>query len=95
MGKKLTLVSMWTPASALTPEGRLWRRVLGQAYEDAETGVSVDGDDFEPAECARARRYLRADSPFEAADLKLVCEFADIPADRVVSWARQRYPLAA
>ncbi len=74
-------------------ERRLWRAVLEQAYTDADLPPGADGS--EPFECARARRYLRADSPFEAENLKLVCEFADLPADRVYLWARQRYALAA
>ena len=76
-------------------ERRLWRAVLEQAYEDAEVLALGDGDATEPFECARARRYLRADSSYEKENLKLVCEFADVPADRVYLWARQRYPLAA
>jgi hypothetical protein len=69
--------------------------VLDQAYEDAEIPASGSETVPEPFERARARRYLRADSPFEAENLKLVCEFADVPADRVYLWARRRYPLAA
>lgn len=76
-------------------ERSLWRAVLTQAYEDAEMTPIGDGTPLEPFECARARRYLRAESPHEAANLKLVCEFAGLPADRVCLWARQRYPLAA
>ena len=76
-------------------ERSLWRSVLNQAYEDAEMTPVGDGTVPEPFECTRARRYLRADSSHEAGNLKLVCDFADIPADRVYLWARQRYPLAA
>ncbi len=76
-------------------ERRLWRAVLGQAYEDAEM-LAQDGEPGdETIKCLQARRYLRADSSFEAANLKLVCDFADVPADRVYLWARRRYPLAA
>ncbi len=76
-------------------ERRLWRAVLGQAYEDAEM-LAQDGEPGdETIECSRARRYLRADSPFEEENLRLVCDFADVPADRLYLWARQRYPLAA
>ena len=76
-------------------ERRLWRAVLDQAYEDAEI-LAHDGEAApERLERVRARRYLRAESPFEAENLKLVCEFADVPADRVYLWARRRYPLAA
>jgi hypothetical protein len=74
-------------------ERRLWRAVLEQAYEDAEM-LALDGSvGTEPFECSQARRYLRADSPFEIDDLRLVCDFAAVPADRVFLWARRRYPL--
>lgn len=76
-------------------ETMLWRKVLEQAYEDAEMSAVTDAGGAESSACIKARRYLRADSPFEAGNLKLVCEFADLPADRVVLWARQRYPVAA
>jgi len=46
----------------------------------------------EPLEASRARRYLRANSAFDAANLAIVCEFADVPADRVFLWARRHYP---
>jgi hypothetical protein len=72
-------------------ERRLWRAVLEQAYADAEILALGEETGLEPFECARARRYLRADSRHEAANLELVCEFADMPADRVVLWARRRY----
>ncbi len=74
----------------LTPENRLWRAVLEQAFADAE----LPGDpehDFVPAEQVRARNYLRADRPSEAANLYQVCDGADLPADRLISWARKRY----
>jgi hypothetical protein len=76
-------------------ERKLWRAVLEQAYEDAETGPNGNEDGWESADCLKARRYLRADSPFEAAELKLVCEFADLPDDRIISWARRQYAAAA
>jgi hypothetical protein len=72
---------------------KLWRAVLEQAYLDAELPLYSDGS--EPIERTLARRFLRADSPFEMEDLKLVCDFADLPADRVHLCARQRYSLAA
>ena len=50
---------------------------------------------WESVECLKARRFLCADSPFEAEDLKFVCEFADLPHDRIISWARRQYPAAA
>ena len=76
-------------------ERNLWRAVLGRAYEDAEAKSFADETAEEPFDASRARRYLRADSPFEAANLAMVCEFAGLPADRIVLWARQRYPLVA
>jgi hypothetical protein len=78
-------------------ERKLWRAVLEQAYEDAETASSADGNipGWESAECLKARCYLRADTLFEAAELKLVCEFADVPHDRIISWARRQYATAA
>jgi len=92
-GAKLMPKSVWAHEPILTPERKLWRAVLEQAYLDSELPPSLEGS--EPIERVRARRYLRADSRFEAANLELVCDFADVPADRVVLWARQRYPLAA
>ena len=79
----------------ITPERSLWCAVLAQAYDDAEGLLTVDGKALEPIDCARARRYLRADSTEEMQDLALVCEFANVPPDRIFLWARQRYPLAA
>ncbi|HEY2819433.1 MAG TPA: hypothetical protein VGJ06_00220 [Candidatus Acidoferrum sp.] len=83
----------------LTAENRLWRAVLEQAYADAESrfdSVSDDADDDDghdgPPERLRARHYLRGDSKQEAANLVLVCSFAEIPADRVLNWARRNYP---
>jgi hypothetical protein len=73
------------------PERNLWRAVLEQAYEDAEMLSSSEDKESQPLDCARARRYLRAASPFELANLELVCDFADVPADCVVLWARRRY----
>ncbi len=76
------------------PERSVWRAVLTQAYQDAEMAPLCDEIGADPIECTKARRFLRADSPFEAASLAFVCEFADLPADRIFSWARRRYPLA-
>jgi hypothetical protein len=80
----------------LTAENRLWRAVLEQAYTDAESGCeSLDERDDEgdgPPERIRARFYLRGDNRQEAAALALVCGFAEIPADRVLNWARRNYP---
>ena len=82
----------------LTPENRLWRAVLEQACVDAESGSSChsdaksndDGDGSH--ERRRARCYLRGDSKQDAASLIAVCDFAEIPADRVLNWARRNYP---
>jgi hypothetical protein len=83
----------------ITSDRKLWRAVLEQAFADAELpACSPDaargGENFEPVERKQARRFLRADSPHEQANLELVCEFADITADRVIPWARRRYPIA-
>jgi hypothetical protein len=79
-----------------TAENRLWRAVLEQAYTDAESGCeSLDERDHDgdgPPERIRARFYLRGDNKQEAASLSMVCGFAEIPADRVLSWARRNYP---
>jgi hypothetical protein len=77
----------------ITSERRLWRAVLEQAFADAELPAHEETG-FEPLERRLARRFLRADSPHEQANLELVCEFADIAADRVIPWARKRYPIA-
>jgi hypothetical protein len=74
-------------------ERKLWREVLEQAYEDAELRSVGEEPGYEPLDCERARRYLRADTPYESENLKLLCEFADVPADRVIWWARKRYPV--
>jgi hypothetical protein len=78
----------------LTPENRLWRAVLEQAYADAESrsDAVTDNDDDGPPERIRARCYLRGDNKQEAAALVMVCGFAEIPADRVLNWARRNYP---
>ncbi len=85
--------SIWAHVPILTPEKKVWRAVLTQAMEDAEMTPVGDETAVEPLEAPRARRYLRADSPFEAENLKLVCDFADLPADRVFLWARRQYSL--
>jgi hypothetical protein len=76
-----------------TPETNLWRAVLEQAYDDAE--LTSFADDTDPMERVHACSYLRADTPTEQANLSLVCEFADVPLDRVIGFARKRYPIAA
>lgn len=76
----------------LTPENRLWRAVLEQAYSDAESPADVVSDGDSSPERIRARQYLRGDNAQEAAALGMVCSFAEIPSDRVVTWARRNYP---
>jgi|SRR3984957_3355701 hypothetical protein len=80
----------------LTSENRLWRAVLEQAYADAESSTESadDNDDVAdgPPERIRARCYLRGDNKQDAASLIVVCSFAEVPADRVLSWARKYYP---
>ena len=84
----------------LTPENRLWRAVLEQAYADAESGCDSadtsedEADDFGDGspERIRARCYLRGDNKQDAASLVMVCGFAEVPADRVLNWARRNYP---
>jgi hypothetical protein len=78
----------------LIPENKLWRAVLEQAYEDAEMWANCPESVPAPGERIKARRYLRADSTHEAMGLATVCEFADVPADRVILWARRRYNFA-
>jgi hypothetical protein len=83
--------SIWVHEPIITPELKVWRAVLEQAYQDAELNAGFAADGPGSSECTKARRYLRADSPHEAANLKLVCDFADVPADRVILWARRHY----
>lgn len=82
---------MWAHTPILTPEKKVWRAVLTQAFEDAEMAADEDETAPETFECSRAREYLRGDNLQEMEHLKLVCEYAEIPADRVMSWARRRY----
>jgi hypothetical protein len=91
-GNQQTQPSIWSHEPIITPERKLWRAVLTQALEDAEMTPVGDEAEGEPLETSRARRYLRADSAFEAEDLKLVCDFAELPADRAFLWARRSYP---
>ncbi len=79
----------------ITPEKKLWRGVLEQAYADAELPLGPEADDELFIDQDRARRFLRADTASEEEELRLVCDFADVPFDRVVLWARKHYPLAA
>jgi len=85
--------SIFAHEPILTVESRLWRAVLEQAFADAEVAPNCGDIAFEPFESAAARQYLRADNPKEAEHLLIVCDFASIPADRLILWARRRYPL--
>ncbi len=92
-GNQRTKASIWAHVPIITPERKVWRSVLEQAYMDAELPLFSDGS--EPLERTLARGFLRADGASESENLRLVCDFADVPADRVYLWARRRYPLAA
>jgi hypothetical protein len=83
--------SIWVHEPIITPELKLWRAVLIQANVEAELPLSLDGS--EPMERTLARRFLRADGASEVQDLHRVCDFADVPADRVTLWARKCYPV--
>ena len=83
--------SLWTSDPVLTAERRLWRGVLNQAYADAELPVGVESEDELFIEQIRARRFLRANTPGEKEELRLVCDYAEVPFDRVVTWARKHY----
>jgi len=85
--------SIWAHEPILTSERKLWRAVLEQAYADAELPLCPDGS--EPPERGLALSFVRADAASERENLELVCDFADVPADRLILWARRRYPLAA
>ena len=87
--------SIWVHEPIITPELQGWRAVLEQAYQDAELSAGPEAEGAESSARTKARRYLRADTPHEAENLKLVCDFADVPADRIILWARQWYPAAA
>lgn len=82
---------VYTHEPILTAERRLWRGVLNQAYADAESSIGVESEDELFIEQIRARRFLRADTPGEKEELRLVCDYAEVPFDRVVTWARKRY----
>jgi hypothetical protein len=89
-GDGRTSKSIWAHEPILTPERKVWRAVLEQAYLDSE--LTVFSDASESMEKSRAQRFLRADGASEEKDLHRVCEFADVPQDRVFLWARRRYP---
>jgi hypothetical protein len=82
--------AIWIDTPVITPERKIWRAVLGQAYADAQLPLFADG--AEPLERACARAFLRADDPLLEAILKLICECAAVPCDRIVLWARKQYP---
>jgi hypothetical protein len=88
VGRKLR-VGLHATSARLTPEMKVCRAVLGQAYEDAEMSALPDGS--EPWFRARARAFLRADTPSDHEMLEQLCDAAHIPMDRVIAWARQRY----
>ena len=91
MSRKLRASLHATP-EIVTPEMKVCRAVLGQAYEDAELPLLVDGS--EPFFRAKARAFLRGDTPADDEMLEQICGSAQVPMDRVVAWARKRYPLA-
>lgn len=82
---------VYTHEPILTAERKLWRGVLQQAYADAELSLGVESGDELFIEQIRARRFLRADRPGEKEELRLVCDYAEVPFDRVVTWARKHY----
>lgn len=84
--------SIFAREPILTTERRIWRGVLYQAYADAELPLSADSEDELFIDQIRARRFLRADAPEEEEGLRLVCDYAEVPFDRLVKWARKRYP---
>jgi hypothetical protein len=90
LGKQNTKASICSHEPILTPEKKLWRAVLEQTYADAELPSLLDGS--EPIERTLARQFLRADTPIEAENLGILCELADLPADRIYLMARRRYP---
>lgn len=86
--------SVFAHEPVLTAERRLWRAVLEQAYADAELPLGFAEDELF-IERIRARRFLRADTPDEKEELRLVCHHAEVPFDRVVAWARKHYAPSA
>jgi hypothetical protein len=89
-GNQHSKASIWSHEPILTPEKKLWRAVLEQAYADADLPLLLDGS--EPVERTFAREFLRAETPVEAESLGILCEFAELPADRIYLMARRRYP---
>lgn len=91
VGDGRTSKSIYTHEPMITSEVRLWRGVLNQAYADAEWPLDIEAEDELFIEQIRARRFLRAETPGEKEELRLVCDYAEVPFDRVVTWARKRY----
>ena len=89
--------SIYAHEPLVTSEVRLWRGVLNQAYADAEPSPGLEAEDEDALfiEQIRARRFLRADTPGEKEELRLVCDYAEVPFDRVVTWARKHYAPSA
>jgi len=84
------------PEPILTPEHKLWRAVLEQAHTDAECAPGEsEADGSAPKERVRARRFLTAGTLLDFACLRFVCDLAEVPNDRVIRWARERYAAAA
>lgn len=94
-GDGRTSKSIYTREPRLTSEVRIWRGVLNQAYADAELPLGLESEDELFIEQIRARRFLRADTPGEKEELRLVCDYAEVPFDRVVTWARKHYAPSA
>lgn len=90
-GDGRTSKSIYACEPVLTLEVRLWRGVLEQVYADAELPAGAESEDELFIEQIRARRFLRADAPEEEEGLRLVCDYAEVPFDRLVKWARKRY----
>jgi hypothetical protein len=87
--------SALAPEPVPTFEQEIWRRVLKMMYGHAELPLSA-GQDEEVLFIQQdiARRLLRADTEDEEELLKLICGYASVPCDRVIHWARARFPLA-
>ena len=91
VGDGRTSKSIYVHEPMLTLEARIWRGVLNQAYADAELPLGVESEEELFIERIHARRFLRADTPGEKEELRLVCDYAEVPYDRVVTWARNHY----
>ena len=85
-----TPAPIWVHEPIITPELKVWRAVLEQAYQDAELSGYPEADSAESSECTKARRYLRADSLHEVTQ---VAGVASIVAGVVLSL--HHWPVAA